>query len=169
MKYELTAAILSIYLFVFHWTSLSTVKLGDTVCTIPTVGFNVETVQYKRLSFTMWDIGGQDKIRPLWRHYYEGSDAIIFCIDSNDRERVDLASMELHKLLSVDELRSACVLVLANKQDLPHSMSASEIMEKLELPKLRGRQWHVQPCVATSGDGLYEGLDWLSKTLQSTN
>ena len=114
----------------------------------------------------MWDIGGQDKIRPLWRHYYEGSDAIIFCIDSNDRERVDLASMELHKLLSVDELRSACVLVLANKQDLPHSMSASEIMEKLELPKLRGRQWHVQPCVATSGDGLYEGLDWLSATLQ---
>ena len=148
---------------------LPTVKLGDTVCTIPTVGFNVETVQYKRLSFTMWDVGGQDKIRQLWRHYYEGSDAIIFCVDSNDRQRIDLASMELQKLIRADELRDACVLVLANKQDLPESMTASEIMEKLEMPKLRGRPWHVQPCIATSGEGLYEGLDWLSKTLQSTN
>ena len=84
-------------------TVLYKLKLGETVCTIPTVGFNVETVQYKRLSFTMWDIGGQDKIRPLWRHYYEGSDAVIFCVDSNDRDRIDMASMELNKLISTDE------------------------------------------------------------------
>ena len=148
-------------------TVLYKLKLGETVCTIPTVGFNVETVQYKRLSFTMWDIGGQDKIRPLWRHYYEGSDAVIFCVDSNDRDRIDMASMELNKLISTDDLRDAHLLVFANKQDLPHSMPASEIMEKLQLTKMHGRRWHVQPCVATSGDGLFEGLEWLSKTLQS--
>ena len=43
-------------------------KLGEIVTTIPTIGFNVETVEYKNISFTVWDVGGQDKIRPLWRH-----------------------------------------------------------------------------------------------------
>ena len=46
-------------------TILYKLKLGDVVSTIPTIGFNVETVQYKNTTFTMWDIGGQDKIRPL--------------------------------------------------------------------------------------------------------
>lgn len=48
-------------------------KLGQSVTTIPTVGFNVETVTYKNVKFNVWDVGGQDKIRPLWRHYYTGS------------------------------------------------------------------------------------------------
>ena len=38
-----------------------------------TVGFNVETVTYKNVKFNVWDVGGQDKIRPLWRHYYTGT------------------------------------------------------------------------------------------------
>jgi small GTP-binding protein len=146
-------------------TVLYKLKLGDTVHTIPTVGFNVETVQYKRLSFTMWDIGGQDKIRPLWRHYYDGTDAIIFVVDSNDRERIETVTDELHKMLQFQELDKACLLVLANKQDLPNSMTAAEIMQKMGVDKLRGRDYYVQSCVATTGDGLYEGLDWLSRTL----
>jgi small GTP-binding protein len=146
-------------------TVLYKLKLGDTVHTIPTVGFNVETVQYKRLSFTMWDIGGQDKIRPLWRHYYDGTDAIIFVVDSNDRERIETVTDELHKMLQFQELDKACLLVLANKQDLPNSMTTTEIMQKMGVDKLRGRDYYVQSCVATTGDGLYEGLDWLSRTL----
>lgn len=47
-------------------------KLGQSVTTIPTVGFNVETITYKNVKFNVWDVGGQDKIRPLWRHYYTG-------------------------------------------------------------------------------------------------
>lgn len=145
-------------------TVLYKLKLGDTVSTIPTIGFNVETVQYKRLTFTMWDIGGQEKIRPLWRHYYAGSDAVIFVVDANDRDRIDTVASELHKLLAAEELRDACLLVLANKQDLPHSLKFTELIEKLQLTRLR-REYYVQPCIATSGDGLYEGLDWLSRTL----
>ena len=49
-------------------TILYQLKLGEVVTTIPTIGFNVETVEYKNISFTVWDVGGQDKIRPLWRH-----------------------------------------------------------------------------------------------------
>merc|ERR1711945_50216 len=52
-------------------TILYKLKLGEVVTTIPTIGFNVETVEYKNISFTVWDVGGQDKIRPLWRHYYQ--------------------------------------------------------------------------------------------------
>ena len=47
-------------------------KLDQDVTTIPTVGFNVETVTYKNTKFNVWDVGGQDKIRPLWRHYFSG-------------------------------------------------------------------------------------------------
>lgn len=41
------------------------------------LGFNVETVEYKNISFTVWDVGGQDKIRPLWRHYFQNTQACI--------------------------------------------------------------------------------------------
>eukprot|EP00662_Eupelagonemidae_sp_cell21_P005285 gene5285-54814_t len=59
-------------------------KLGEIVTTIPTIGFNVETVEYKNIKFTMWDVGGQDKLRPLWRHYFQNTNGVIFVVDSND-------------------------------------------------------------------------------------
>jgi ADP-ribosylation factor protein 1 len=82
-------------------------------------GFNVETVEYKNIQFTVWDVGGQDKIRPLWRHYFQNTQGIIFVVDSNDRERVGEAKEELQRMLNEDELRDALLLVFANKQDLP--------------------------------------------------
>lgn len=84
-------------------------------------GFNVETVEYKNISFTVWDVGGQDKIRPLWRHYFQNTQGIIFVVDSNDRDRVVEAREELQRMLNEDELRDAALLVFANKQDLPVS------------------------------------------------
>ena len=147
-------------------TILYKLKLGEVVTTIPTIGFNVETVEYKNISFTVWDVGGQDKIRPLWRHYYQNTQGLIFVVDSNDRDRIDAARDELHRMLNEDELRESILLVFANKQDLPNAMSASEMTDKLGLHGLRHRQWYIQACCATTGDGLYEGLDWLSATLQ---
>ncbi|KAL6044713.1 Arf GTPase arf1 [Balamuthia mandrillaris] len=146
-------------------TVLYKLKLGELVTTIPTIGFNVETVQYKNIHFTVWDVGGQDKIRPLWRHYYQNTQGVIFVVDSNDRERIGEASEELQKMLREDELREAAVLVLANKQDLPNAMSVAEVTDKLGLHSMRNRKWYIQATCATSGDGLYEGLDWLAHTL----
>jgi ADP-ribosylation factor protein 6 len=60
-------------------TILYKLKLNQDVTTIPTVGFNVETVTYKNVKFNVWDVGGQDKIRPLWRHYFSGMLGYIFC------------------------------------------------------------------------------------------
>jgi len=84
-------------------------------------GFNVETVEYKNIQFTVWDVGGQDKIRPLWRHYFQNTQGIIFVVDSNDRDRIVEAREELQRMLNEDELRDAMLLVFANKQDLPVS------------------------------------------------
>jgi len=148
-------------------TILYKLKLGEIVTTIPTIGFNVETVEYKNINFTVWDVGGQDKIRPLWRHYFQNTQGLIFVVDSNDRERVNEASEELTKMLNEDELRDAALLVFANKQDLPNAMSVAEITDKLGLHSLRSRKWYIQSTCATSGDGLYEGLDWLSNILSS--
>merc|ERR1712183_173864 len=146
-------------------TVLYKLKLGELVTTIPTIGFNVETVQYKNIHFTVWDVGGQDKIRPLWRHYYQNTQGVIFVVDSNDRERISEAAEELQKMLREDELRDAAVLVLANKQDLPQAMSVAEVTDKLGPHSMRNRKWYIQATCAASGDGLYEGLDWLAHTV----
>uniref|UniRef100_A0A672PGD7 ADP-ribosylation factor n=1 Tax=Sinocyclocheilus grahami TaxID=75366 RepID=A0A672PGD7_SINGR len=146
-------------------TILYKLKLGEIVTTIPTIGFNVETVEYKNICFTVWDVGGQDKIRPLWRHYFQNTQGLIFVVDSNDRERVAESAEELSKMLQEDELRDAVLLVFANKQDLPNAMAVSELTDKLGLQSLRSRTWYVQATCATQGTGLYEGLDWLSNEL----
>jgi small GTP-binding protein len=163
-------------------TILYKLRLNETVHTIPTgtiysidstntssVGFNVEHVQYRNIDFTIWDVGGQDRIRPLWRHYFTGVHGLIFVVDSQDTERIDEAAEELHKLMIEDQLRDCVVLVFANKQDLPKSMKVSDMTAKLGLYEQKARRWYVQSCVGTTGEGLYEGLDWFAKTLNSTS
>ena len=150
-------------------TILYKLKLGEVVNTIPTIGFNVETVEYKNISFNVWDVGGQDKIRLLWRHYYTNTQGLIYVVDSNDRDRIDENREELHKMLAEEELRDAVLLVFANKQDLPGALTCPEITDKLGLHTIRGRTWFIQSTCAVRGDGLYEGLDWLSKSVSSSS
>ena len=90
-------------------TILYKLKLGEVVTTIPTIGFNVETVAYKNISFTVWDVGGKDKIRPLWRHYYQNTQAMIFVVDSNDRDRVDESREELARMVRPYSVRLSLV------------------------------------------------------------
>jgi len=138
---------------------------SEVVTTIPTIGFNVETVECGRLAFTCWDVGGRDKIRPLWRHYFQDANALLFVVDSNDRDRIEDARFELHKALGEDSMRDVALLVYANKQDLPNALTSSEVGEKLGLHSLRGRNWFLQGSCAIKGEGLFEGLEWLSKAL----
>eukprot|EP01129_Flabellula_baltica_P003442 TRINITY_DN131_c0_g2_i1.p1 TRINITY_DN131_c0_g2~~TRINITY_DN131_c0_g2_i1.p1 ORF type:complete len:197 (+),score=46.78 TRINITY_DN131_c0_g2_i1:50-592(+) len=148
-------------------TVLYKLKMGEVVTTVPTIGFNVETVEYRNIKFTVWDVGGQDRIRRLWRHYYEGTNGLIYVVDSNDRERIEESAIELEKLLREDELADASVLILANKQDLPNAVSVSELTEKLGMHNLRDRAWNVQATCAVSGDGLHEGMEWLSNAVKN--
>ncbi|XP_054751812.1 ADP-ribosylation factor 4-like [Lytechinus pictus] len=145
-------------------TILYKLKLGEIVTTIPTIGFNVETVEYKNINFTVWDVGGQDKIRPLWRHYFQNTQGLIFVVDSNDRERMDDAKEELSRLLDEQDLKDSVILVFANKQDLPQAMSIGDMTSKFS-DCLQKKNYFIQTACATQGTGLYEGLDWLSQQL----
>jgi ADP-ribosylation factor protein 1 len=140
-------------------TVLYELKLDQVVTTIPTIGFNVETVEFENISFTVWDIGGQDRIRRFWHHYYQGAHATIFVVDSNDRDRIEDAREQLVKMLDEENMREAVLLVFANKRDLPNSMQIAEIADKLGLTGLRRRQWYVQPTSAPTR--------WLSRTLKA--
>lgn len=149
-------------------TIVNRLKLAQQKETVPTIGFHVETITYKNVKMAMWDIGGQERLRQLWKHYYDGANAIIWVLDSNDRDRIDIARAELERVLKEPMLANATLLVLCNKQDLPNRLVPGQIVELLGLkanPELtRNRKWFVQGCSAASpnADGLYEGLDWLA-------
>ncbi|KFZ14710.1 hypothetical protein V501_03101 [Pseudogymnoascus sp. VKM F-4519 (FW-2642)] len=148
-------------------TILYKLKLNQDVTTIPTVGFNVETVTYKNVKFNVWDVGGQDKIRPLWRHYYSGTQGLIFVIDSSDHERIEEAKLELHRIINEREMKDSLLLVFANKQDIKGAMTPQEVTDKLNLTGVKDTIWYVVPSCATTGEGLLEGLAWLSNNIKT--
>ncbi|XP_035671605.1 ADP-ribosylation factor-like [Branchiostoma floridae] len=149
-------------------TILYKLKLNETVTTIPTIGFNVEEVcPTKYVSFTVWDVGGQEKIRQLWRHYYQNSEGLIFVVDSADRARLEEAREELFGIMESPEFpRGTPIVVIANKQDLPNAASCSEIVEKLHMRKLVENQWHVQGACAVTGDGVYDAVEHLGRMVK---
>lgn len=146
-------------------TCLYKLKLNETVSTIPTIGFNVETVQpVPGLTMTVWDVGGQEKLRGLWRHYYHGVNGLIWVIDSNDPARIEESREEFMTVINDDSIpRGVPLLIFANKQDLPQAVSTSKIVDMLGLHSLRGHKWHVQASNAVTGDGLCEGMNIMSK------
>ena len=146
-------------------TILYRLQVGEVVSTIPTIGFNVETVQHKNVKFQVWDLGGQTSIRPYWRCYYPNTQAVIYVVDSTDVDRMEDARDEFHAILDEEELRDACILVYANKQDLPGALDDAVVSERLGLTGIRSRQWAIFRTSATKGEGLFEGLDWLSNAL----
>ncbi|KAI9694813.1 MAG: ADP-ribosylation factor, Arf Arf6 [Bathelium mastoideum] len=149
-------------------TILYKLKLDQDVTTIPTVGFNVETVTYKNTKFNVWDVGGQDKIRPLWRHYFSGTQGLIFVIDSNDRDRIDEARTELTRIITDREMKDALLLVFANKQDIPGCMKPADVSNALRLDSVaKNHIWKVEPSCATTGEGIFEGLAWLSSHVKT--
>jgi Arf/Sar family protein len=147
-------------------TILYKLHIGEVLSTVPTIGFNVEKVQYKNVQFTVWDVGGQEKLRPLWKHYFSTTDGLIYVVDSLDRERIRKATAEFQAIVNDPLMRNSIILVFANKQDMKGAMTPAEVCEALGLFSLRNRRWHIQGTCATKGEGLYEGLDWLASTLK---
>ena len=117
-------------------------------------------MQYKNIKFQVWDLGGQTSIRPYWRCYYANTDAVIYVVDSVDRDRVSTAKEELMAMLEEDELKDASLLVFANKQDMAGAMTAAEVSDALGLSTLMNRQWSIYKTSAVKGEGLTDGLDW---------
>ncbi|KAJ3451409.1 adp-ribosylation factor-like protein [Anaeramoeba flamelloides] len=135
---------------------------GDDINKIsPTLGFNIDTVQYDEYQLVFWDVGGQQTLRSYWRNYYEETDGLVWVVDSSDTRRLKDCKKELDKLLFEEKLAGASLLILANKQDLESSLSLEEISEILELDKIKKRHWKIVACSAVTGDGLLDGIEWV--------
>eukprot|EP00756_Hemistasia_phaeocysticola_P047084 Hpha_TRINITY_DN20982_c0_g1::TRINITY_DN20982_c0_g1_i1::g.139691::m.139691/K07942/ARL1; ADP-ribosylation factor-like protein 1 len=147
-------------------TLLYRLKLGRPVETAPTVGFNLETLRYRNVTFQVWDLGGQTSLRPLWRAYFQDTDALVWVLDAVDSRRLPLSRTELFSLLDEEELKGVPLLVLANKADLACAMKVDEVVRLWDLARVVDRPWTVRPCSALKGDGVWEAFDWLANTIQ---
>ncbi|XP_021620569.1 ADP-ribosylation factor isoform X3 [Manihot esculenta] len=111
---------------------------GKVFYTVSTIGFNVEKVQYKNVMFTVWDIAGQGKLRPFWRHFFNNTVGLIYVVDSLDRERIGIAKEEFQAIIKDPFMLNSVILVFANKQDMKTKMletqisSASKIINEKE-------------------------------------
>jgi len=143
-------------------TMLYQFQLGKAIPTKPTIGSNMEEIQNKNIKLQVWDLGGQESLRAVWSTYFTGTHGVIFVVDSTDKKSDLTSKMELFNLLIHEDLKQSVFLVMANKQDAKDAMNPAEIAEKLSLTEIKDHEWHIQACSALSGDGLQDGLDWLT-------
>jgi len=148
-------------------TILYRMALNELVVTSPTIGANVEEIHHENVKFQAFDLGGQENMRSVWDAYYNGVDGILYVVDSSDQDNIEESRKEFHKLLCKEELQNSVILVFANKQDLEEALKIPDIIKKYEFDKIKDRVWHIQPCSAKSGEGLAEGLHWLSEQVIS--
>ena len=135
---------------------------GEDIDTIsPTLGFNIKTLEHRGFKLNVWDVGGQKSLRSYWRNYFECTDGLIWVVDSADKRRLLDCKKELHQLLEEERLAGATLLVFANKQDLPGSLSFEEIRDILDLKSIKTHHWQIIGCSAVTGINLLEGIDWL--------
>jgi len=151
-------------------TALYRLKFDQYMNTVPTVGFNCERVKgslgrSRGLTFLVWDVGGQERIRPLWRSYTRCTDGIIFVLDSAEQDKFDEAKLELFRTMKYQNNRDIPLLVLANKQDLQAAWPAGEVEEALGLGELASQLWHVEPSCSVTGEGLDTGLEHLTQLI----
>jgi len=139
-------------------TVLYQLRFRQYISTSPTIGFNFERVRLDAVAgvtFDIWDVGGQDKVRPLWRSYTRTTDGIVFVVDSGDVERLEEAKVELLRTARAAETLGVPIAVVANKNDLPGSRSVDDIQKQLGLQDvLAGRPWSVHSVCAVTGEGL---------------
>ncbi|CAI2381607.1 unnamed protein product [Moneuplotes crassus] len=146
-------------------TILKSLSDEDTENIAPTQGFNIKALSKDGFKLNVWDIGGQKAIRAYWPNYFEGTDGLVYVVDSSDEERLGECLEELTTLLGEDDLKDVPLLVFANKQDLDLALEAEEVMEHTKLNDITDRVWFIQACSAITKEGLEEGMEWLVNTI----
>lgn len=149
-------------------TILYQLCIGVTLHTAPIVGSNVEELVYEHYSLITWNVGGQEMVRSTWPLYCANAELVILVVDSSDAERLSVITEELHTILSKEYLSNkAPLLIYANKQDVEGSLTPIEIIHNLNLTSIKEHNWQVQGCCALTGEGLYQGLKWISINLKT--
>ncbi|XP_014801353.1 PREDICTED: ADP-ribosylation factor-like protein 14 [Calidris pugnax] len=145
-------------------TLLYKFKYTDDFLTIPTIGFNVDMIETEKdFTLTVWDVGGQQKMRQVWCNFLENTDGLMYVVDSSDKRRLEESKKEFEFILKNEYIKRVPVVMLANKQDLPGALNAEEITRRFNMKKYcSDRNWYVQPCCAITGEGLSEALQRLT-------
>ena len=146
-------------------TLLYQLKMGEVVNCIPTLGFNVETIEIYNKKLTIWDIGGQERIRTLWKHYYDNTQGIIFVVDSSNKESLATAREELKAIFNHENLKKIPLLIFSNKKDKEGSLMDGEVSELLATKDIKDRAFCIKPSNALNGDSLKDGIKWLCEEL----
>ncbi|KAJ3005223.1 ADP-ribosylation factor-like protein 13B [Thoreauomyces humboldtii] len=84
---------------------------------------------------TFYDIGGDKKIRGIWKNYYAEAYGCIYVVDASSPERAEEAGEALCEVYADEKMKGKPLLILANKQDLPGVLSCSQLREVLKLPE----------------------------------
>ena len=148
-------------------TILKALSDEDTENIAPTQGFNIKALSKDGFKLNVWDIGGQKAIRAYWPNYYEGTDGLVYVVDSSDEQRLTECLEELTTLLAEEDLKNVPLLVFSNKQDLDLALEAEEVMEHTKLQEITDRTWFIQACSAVTKEGLEEGMEWLVNTISA--
>lgn len=143
-------------------TILYKLSLGEVVITQPTIGSNIEEVEHSNIKLQVWDLGGQENLRSHWDAYYQNTHAVIFVVDSADDSQMMTSKAEFFNLLVNNDLSDCSILIFANKQDLPMAKNQAELTDAYSLHEIQNHNWKIQGCCALTGEGLDEGLDWLT-------
>ena len=102
---------------------------------VPTIGLNIEQVQFRDYNLTFWDVGGQ--ATKLWKHYFDSVDGLIFVIDSTDPERLAKAKAELTRVSKDPGLAHIPYLLMFNKIDLVEQrVPLEELILKMDREEL---------------------------------
>lgn len=135
----------------------------------PTVGLNVKTIERDGIVINFWDLGGQKELQLLWDKYYLDAHAVVWVIDSCDKERLIESSESFDKVSCNKHLQGLPFLFLLNKQDLPDAIDPKDILEAFEpsLSKLKSSKSFLPiPISALKGTGLKESLSWLCEQVK---
>jgi small GTP-binding protein len=136
--------------------------------TIPTVGINLEHLEFAEIKFDVLDMGGQRNFRLLWIDYLNTVDIVLYVIDASDHERLDETLREFQKMLVLTEEANIPILVLVNKIDLDNTMSAIDIGYKLAaIPEIANRDYNIIETSAITTKGLVEMFKWTFSKIAS--
>ncbi|KAJ3364255.1 small GTP-binding protein domain [Allomyces macrogynus ATCC 38327] len=134
----------------------------------PTIGLNIGKISLDKVHVNFWDLGGQLELHSIWEKYYAEAHAVIFVVDSTDVARLETVKSTFDRVVTSDALEGLPILMLANKQDVPGCLRVEEIKEVFNpiAVQLGARDSKVLPCVALTGSGVRDAVDWLFVRIQ---
>ncbi|XP_038258950.1 ADP-ribosylation factor-like protein 15 isoform X1 [Dermochelys coriacea] len=135
---------------------------------VSTTGFSIKAVPFQNAVLNVKELGGADTIRKYWSRYYQGSQGVIFVLDSaSSEDDLETARNELHSALQHPQLCTLPFLILANHQDKPAARSVQEIKKYFELePLARGKRWILKPCSLDDMEAVKDSFTLLINLLE---